>query len=227
MSNSTLKMIALVTMLIDHIGACIFTDQDIYRVIGRIAFPIYVFLLVEGYHKTRDVKKYILRLLIFALVSEIPFDLGRKGVLFEWGHQNVFLTLALGLILIWCTDTIDKSSKVQPELRPVFHVLILVAIMVASHLLRTDYVSCGITVIYIFYRFRSDDIRQELIKYALAAATFFLYYGWAEMPCVMAFPLIHFYNGKRGMKLKYAFYVFYPAHFLCIWLVKLYLLPLL
>ena len=224
MSNSTLKIIALVTMMIDHIGASLFPEQAIFRYIGRIAFPIYIFLLVEGYYKTRNVTKYILRLLIFAAISEIPFNLAFNSELLWFKHQNVFFTLAMGLTMIWCLDTIEKTDK---SYKAILQVLVAFAFMFAGQVLNVDYVSCGIAVILIFYRFRSDDLKQELIKYVFAALIFYLYYGPKEMTCIAAFPLIHFYNGKRGIKLKYAFYAFYPVHLICIWLVGKYLMNVL
>jgi len=221
MSSSTLKIIALITMMIDHIGASLFPELKILRVIGRVAFPIYIFLLVEGYYKTRDVKKYILRLLVFALISEVPFDLAFNGSVPWFKHQNVFFTLALGLTMIWCADSLEKWENQYKKLAQFG---IVMAFAVAGHLLKVDYISCGIAVIYVFYCLRSDDLMTELRKYVLAALIFFCYYGKWEMSCIAAFPLIHFYNGKRGIKLKYVFYAFYPVHLICIWLVGMYLL---
>jgi TraX protein. len=118
-SGSTLKLVAIFTMLIDHIAASIlenllrcggpssyanggllYTVYSIMRSIGRLAFPIFCFLLVEGFLHTRNKSKYAIRLGIFALISEIPFDLAFEGKMFSWGHQNVFFTLLIGLIVM-------------------------------------------------------------------------------------------------------------------------------
>ena len=219
MSNSTLKLIALITMMIDHIGACLFPDQIVLRLIGRVAFPIYIFLLVEGFQRTKDIKKYILRLLAFAAISEIPFNLAFNGNLLWLDHQNVFFTLALGLIMIWCLDTLEKKPE-DPK-KPFLKFFIVMAFMFAALALRVDYVACGVAVIFVFYQYRNGDLKQEITKYIMASVIFFVFYGKTEMTCIAAFPLIHFYNGKRGMKLKYVFYVFYPVHLMVLWAVKM------
>ena len=89
----TLKMIALIAMLCDHLGHTLFPQLSILRIIGRISFPIFAYVLVEGFFYTRDVKKYLTRLGLMALLSEIPFDLMASQKVLEFGHQNVFFTL--------------------------------------------------------------------------------------------------------------------------------------
>lgn len=125
LSGSALKIIAIVTMLIDHIAATViirilkfggYNDglYQLYRVmrnIGRIAFPIFCFLLVEGFMHTRDREKYALRLGCFAAVSEIPFDLAFNGKVLEVGYQNVFFTLLLGLLTMMAYDAVMNQSR--------------------------------------------------------------------------------------------------------------------
>lgn len=96
--RSVLKWIAVLTMVIDHVGAILFPDQIWMRVIGRVAFPIYAYCLAEGFRYTSDYRRYLGRLALFAILSEIPFDLAFYGVPFSFAHQNVFFTLTLGLI---------------------------------------------------------------------------------------------------------------------------------
>ncbi|MBQ2453108.1 MAG: hypothetical protein II497_01520, partial [Lachnospiraceae bacterium] len=101
MTGTALKLIAVVSMLIDHTGDVLFPGQLWLRYIGRLAFPIYCFLIVEGFIHTRNVMKYMARLLVFGIVSEIPFDLAFFGEISYPGYQNVFWTLLLGLMSIY------------------------------------------------------------------------------------------------------------------------------
>ena len=96
-----LKMIAITTMLIDHVGAVLLPQYPILRIIGRIAFPIFCFLLVEGFMHTHDVIRYMTRIGLFALISEIPFDLLFYGRILDGTHQNVFFTLFIGLVMLY------------------------------------------------------------------------------------------------------------------------------
>ena len=131
MSSLVLKITALITMIIDHYGAIFQGNIIIYRIIGRLAFPIYCFLLVEGYTHTSNIKKYASRLIAFAIISEIPFDLAFFGKIgFE--HQNIFFTLFIGLAAIYFID--NKEGKYSTN-----SAFIIIAASVIATLLRTDY----------------------------------------------------------------------------------------
>lgn len=99
-----LKWIAIVTMVIDHMGAILYPTEMVFRYIGRISFPIFCFLLVEGFCHTHDIFGYMARLGAFALMSEIPYDLAFNGEVLEFTHQNVFFTLLLGVILMYVLE---------------------------------------------------------------------------------------------------------------------------
>lgn len=240
-SGSTLKMIAIITMLIDHIGAAILarllivqgvqeidtTSADaisqwlavngnlymIYtatRTIGRIAFPIFCFLLVEGFMHTHDVKKYAVRLGLFALISEIPFDLAFSSKVLEFNYQNVFFTLFIGLLTMIAYHAVEEKVEWNKALRVICYVLIIAAGMFAAYLLRTDYAEKGVFCIMILYIFRQKKTWQILA----GCASFF----W-ETPALFGFLPIAFYNGTRGWKMKYFFYIFYPAHLLILYVI--------
>ncbi|MFW5675470.1 MAG: TraX family protein [Acetivibrio ethanolgignens] len=205
-SGSTLKILAVISMLIDHTAAILLEPLHPYytlcRNLGRLAFPIFCFLLVEGYVHTRDVKKYGLRLFIFAIISEIPFDLAFSGSIVGMHYQNVFFTLLLGLCVLYFLDRCQE---------PVLRVLVLIFGMAAATLLRTDYSWKGIAAIVVLYVMRRDRLQQSIIG-AVA-------FSW-EPPAMLAFLPIYFYNGKRGISMKYLFYVFYPAHLLLLVCIK-------
>ena len=158
LSGSALKIIAIVTMLIDHIAATViirilkfggYNDglYQLYRVmrnIGRIAFPIFCFLLVEGFMHTRDREKYALRLGCFAAVSEIPFDLAFNGKVLEVGYQNVFFTLLLGLLTMMAYDAVMNQSRWSVWKRTALSTIAILAGMFAAEFLSTDYGALGV-----------------------------------------------------------------------------------
>lgn len=245
LSGSTLKWIAIGTMLIDHIGASLievyvmnsygnaswsgfqtlsyeqrmvwYNLDSILRMIGRISFPLFCFLLVEGFWHTRDVKKYALRLGLFALVSEIPFDLAFFGEVFHPGHQNVFVTLFLALLGIWGLDYFRKKGQVQS----LAGVLCLGAAALCAEWSCSDYDSFGVLLIGAIYLFHDRKILQ-----AVCGSVLLLSYGGTESYGVLAFLPILLYNGNRGHQPKYFFYVFYPVHLLVLAALGYRILPL-
>ena len=238
LTGTALKYIAIVTMLLDHIGAGIVELGLMYyydeigwqwvlnpagekwigvdfmlRGIGRLAFPIFCFLLTEGFLHTRNVKKYIRSLFLLALVSEIPFDLAFFNCPVYHGAQNVFFTLAIGLL------TLEALKRF--ELQKVFLIPIVVIGCGAALLLRTDYSAVGVLLIVSFYLFRNDRRKMYLAAAVLTVYESINIYGLG----ILALIPISFYNGQRGRtKLKYAFYFFYPVHILLIFLFRYYVL---
>ena len=249
LSSAVLKNIAVVTMLIDHIGAVIvirlliqkglygaMVDQEAYiawvgqnrgmygtymamRIIGRFAFPIYCFLLAEGFQKTRNVKRYLGRMLLFALISEIPFDLAFSGRLWNMQYQNVFFTLFIGLMVIAGLRLVDQRLAGPETWRKLAGVGLYAVIIVAGSALalalKTDYSFKGILAITVLYLFRSHRKAQ-----IWAGVIIFLLMDGMEMIAALSFLLIWFYNGARGRQNKYFFYFFYPAHLLVLWLIR-------
>lgn len=209
-SGAVLKNVAIVTMAIDHTAAILLRNHpgklyDVMRGIGRIAFPIFCFLLVEGFLHTRSRKKYALRLLVFALISEVPFDLALFGSPLDIGHQNVFFTLLLGLLMMWGWDVLNESIKKGAE-RTMFQLLCVVLFCLAAWMLHTDYDYRGILLIFVFFLLRYQR-RNQVILGALATV-------WEWPWVLLAFPFIALYNGKRGHQIRWFFYVFYPSHLL-------------
>lgn len=225
LSGSTLKIIAIIAMLIDHIGAVVLARQllagmggawlyQIYwvlRTVGRIAFPIFCFLLVEGFWHTRNHKRYAQRLLTFALISEVPFDLALSSTVFDASHQNVFFTLFIGLLTMLGFHTVEQKAGWSPFARALCLSAMMFGGMGAAYLLHTDYDAKGIMCIIALYVFRKIPGAQILAGC--------IAFGWWELAALVAFIPIAFYNGKRGWNLKYGFYLFYPAHLLILYAI--------
>ncbi|WP_312649575.1 TraX family protein [Proteiniclasticum sp.] len=217
MNTMLLKLIALVTMIIDHVGAIFFPFEPWFRIIGRISFPIFCFLLVEGYFHTRDVRKYSLRLLIFAFISEVPFDLAFSGRI-ESSHQNIFFTLFLGLIAIHMLDVYFVK-------KPVLAMLGLIFAMFFSEFLRSDYGILGILYMLTIFGLRKVAEPKKYIVMAIIITLLNLFLsGGLQMYSVISIIFISYYNGKPGPKnelLKYGFYLAYPAHLMILYLISL------
>lgn len=209
-SGSVLKWAAIITMLIDHIGASGLCNEWALRLIGRTAFPLFVFLLTEGAVHTRNMRKYLARLGVFALLSEIPFDLAIFGMPFYRGHQNVFLTLVLGLAVIWLFQQYPPGTEKTWKAS-----LGLVLSALLAEVLHTDYGSSGVLVIVLMYLLRERPWLRFGVCYVLLALM-----SSTELWCLPAFLLMAFYNGERGRQPKYFFYGFYPAHLLLLWFLE-------
>lgn len=291
-SGSTVKLIGIAAMLIDHIAASVlarilvsggwnrqlYSVYSIMRDIGRLGFPIFCFLLVEGVGRTRSKTKYALRLGLFALISEIPFDLAFSAKVLEFGYQNVFFTLFFGMLAL-CAYEFVSSHRLPVGVRLVLYaagtvltglflrekwparfvfggrhqdVLLLVAAcaglfflpllyamvqtkrklseawlnagadlaalgvcMWAAHLLKTDYAGMGVLAITAMYLFRKSNVLAMTGGCVVLTAMSF-----NELPAFFAVVPAGLYNGKRGWKLKYFFYAFYPAHLFLLWAVS-------
>lgn len=217
LNSMHLKLIALITMIIDHTGAIFFSGQDFYRIIGRLAFPIYCFLLVEGFFHTKSREKYAARLFIFALISELPFDYAFFGGL-NGSHQNIFFTLFLGLSGIWISESFRYKT-------PLVSIAGFVGAAVLATLLNTDYTILGILYILIFYFARSmpHGLKELYILLAIGTATSFLS-GSIQMYAIFAVIPIMLYNGKPGLGsrlIQYGFYAAYPVHLMILYLIQI------
>ena len=239
LTGSTLKIIAMVAMFIDHIGATIFArmlmatglnemdttntelvmewvnaNADVYgaytlcRMIGRIAFPIFCFLLVEGFRHTSDAKKYAIRLFAFALISEIPFDLAFSSKVLEFNYQNVFFTLAIGFVTLMAYKKVEEREFQNQFTKILMQILVGIVGAFAAQLLHTDYGMIGVLVIVMFYVLRDNRFYQ-----IAAGIVLFI----ENMTAWFAFLPILAYNGKRGLNVKWVFYAFYPVHLMVLY----------
>ncbi len=225
MSTFTLKLLAMAIMLVDHIGAILIPgNTDAYllcRSIGRLAFPIFCFLLVEGFYHTSDVKKYMKRLAAFALISELPFDLAFSNRYVSWSflrQQNVFFTLLIGLAVIYMMSKIEKRYANRTVIIGLLQGAAVISGSAAAILLVTDYSYMGILLIVALYIFRGNKVLLTLSLFFVTNFTGLPLEGLASLSVVF---LLN-YNGKKGRQgNKYFYYVFYPAHILCLYLISL------
>lgn len=304
--GSTLKIIAIVTMFIDHLGAGILERylgcmessggdfrgalgnskfllkmiDEIFRCVGRLGFPIFIFLLIEGFKHTRSVPKYARNLLIFALISEFPFDSAfNSDYAFEFSYQNVYFTLFFGLLVVWGISIIRKKDLSKLPIVPIrilgtivaslgVYILIADSIlmfpvsllnlntssiiflgfiwgiifvidivlnviitkkftensnmifisatiitigMIAATLIRCDYGAYGVLAILMMY-LASENWEKAYLFTVLTLSI----HSPVEIIALGGLPIVQKYNGERGLKLKYIFYIFYPAHLLLI-----------
>ena len=221
LDGTTLKLIAMISMVFDHVGDMFFPYAMWPRMIGRLAMPVFSFCIAEGFTHTKDKKKYLFRIGIFALISEIPFDLafeGKVGV----SHQNIMLAFFLAVAALMLYDRVqgeeDPERKHSPFGRIVLGVCVVAAIAVLSFLLRADYTFFAVIAVFLFYVFRK---RHPLIRAGVGVAFLSVtrtvgYYcttGFSFIPLAM-------YNGKKGKGLKWMFYLFYPGHLLILAAIK-------
>lgn len=240
-SGFTLKMIAIITMAIDHIGAIIvenmaaqkqaqalWTLDSWLRGIGRLAFPLFCFFIVEGFHYTHDRRRYAVRLGIFAVISEVPFDLAFNGGPFNIYDNNVMWTLLLGLLSIWALNTFFRKIREKFSGAPAMGLEILsiaavtlVADLIEEFILNSDYGIGGVVAIIIMYLLGT----HKLIGFALAVIWLGLACGHSEWYALADLVPLYFYHGRQGRKMKYFFYIFYPAHLLIIRLIAHFIVP--
>lgn len=211
LSQEWLKVIACVTMLMDHIGAAFFPWALWWRIVGRIAFPIYCFLLAEGLARTRDVKRYGIRLAVGAVLAELPFDLLFFGGL-TLAHQSVMVTLLIGYgMVLWMRRF------------PRWKLFFLCICAMAAELLCTDYGALGVMIIGLFVLTRDVEHRLLLQTLGLLILNWALNGYWAQMFAVAAMVPIALYNGTKSSHSKAIqgiFYLFYPAHMLVLALLQ-------
>lgn len=217
MSSFALHIWAMLLMLCDHLQLTLLPDLPILRCVGRLAFPLFAFMAVEGYLHTRSLKKYLLRLLMLAVISEIPFDLLVSGSVFDPMHQNVIWTIILGLCCIRAFENISA------DLKKMLSAVVIIASLAAAIIARADYSSAGVLTLLAFYAFRGNTLwcrLMQLLSLAFINLVLLGGIGFAfpyQALAVLSLPIIWLYDGSQGPHngfIKAANYLFYPAHML-------------
>ena len=225
MTAFLLKIIACITMFIDHIGYVIFDGSSFFNWIGRLAFPIFAFQISQGYIHTRNLKRYAIRLFIFALISQIPFTLFYKSI-FDTFAVNVIFTLLFGLIVY------DKVNKI-------LGLLVTICLAVIAQICDFDYGFYGVAIILLFYMFRNSKplliiffslatiirygyhIAYYLVETSISPSIVFDFYIPLLIFTLISAVFTGLYNGKKGPDSKYLLYLFYPLHLLFIYFISL------
>ncbi len=219
MTVFALKWIAIVTMLIDHVGYIFMSGSSsylIFRSIGRLAFPIFVFFIAEGCFRTKNIHKYLLRLFAFALISELPFDYAFHGAWVYTGYQNIFFTLFFGAFSIYCFNRFLEKSKTYAS----FAFISPVLMAAAAEFLHTDYGGIGVIMIFFLYYYRKSFLLQALIL-LFGNLTLAVLSSPIQLIGALTIIPLYLYNGGRGKDIKYFFYAFYPVHLLILAIINL------
>lgn len=230
LTAAVLHIIAMTLMLMDHLWATLLPAKEWLTCAGRVAFPIFAFMAVEGYFHTRSFKKYILRMLLFAVLSEIPFDLMYGGTWFYPVHQNVLWTFLLSLLGVWLMEQVRKKGKTWMYL--LVCVLVVPAGLVLGTLCMVDYYGVGILTVFVFYFLHGRKwwcflgqlaalywLNVELLGGLMYPVQLF---GMEFELCQQGLALlalipIWLYRGRQGYHSKpfqYLCYAFYPVHML-------------
>ena len=242
MTTFTIKITALLTMIADHTGF-VFGFSTL-RYVGRIAFPLYAFLIGEGCRHTRDIKKYLSRLLIFALISEIPFDLMRSAALrqrvspasfsdlIDLSAQNIFFTLFLGAsaiaVYLWAKDRLGGIAALFAGLA------VMVLFAYTADFIRSDYGFMGVIIIAAPFIAGDTLKHQKAGNFVRILATVLclagIYISFPRAPqfnffiaALVSLPFILLYGGRKGRPVKWAFYLAYPLHMVILVILWLYL----
>lgn len=228
LSTNLLKIIAMTAMVSDHASIIFIGHQaTIWRTIGRIAFPIFAFLIVQGAIHTKNRLKYLLRLAVFAVISEVPFDIVFNGTYFETTSQNVYFTLVLGLLSIYLYDFLNSHRL------GILGLFTTAICTLGSCYIHSDYSFGGVITITLMFVFSSASSSVKYVGYMISAFMTAFYYSYSsglgfyesQIPAMLAVLPISLYSGRHGKKInKYIFYAFYPAHILILYLIKKYVL---
>lgn len=226
LNGAQLKYIAFASMLIDHVnkaiilpylevGSTLSKISSVFDVLGRIAFPLFSFFIVEGFFRTHSRKKYLINLLFFAVISEIPYDMFSSKVFLEFRLNNVLFSLALSLISIWILDEFRiKYEEKLGNFWILFSIPLLIVMYFVSIFVSGDYDFHAIMTAFFFYIFYDKPLTSAFFAYISIVKEY-----WS----ILGFGLTIMYNGKKGKQNKIFNYLFYPVHLFILGLLRMYL----
>lgn len=234
MNVDLLRIVAIVCMTLDHLCKVLLPGNEWMNYLGRIAFPIFAFQIAEGFIHTSNLKQYFLRIVTFAFLSEIPFDLVFCGEFFYFDYQNVLFTFALSILALAVLEKIKKSPTPKTIL---VSGILFIAVLVVAHFFEVDYGVAGVLTVVAFYIFRTFPLAWFFQLISLIFINVFLFPGRSVLTRIfgeiISFPVqifalfslvpIWLYNGKKGnhgKAFQYGFYLFYPLHLLILYVVS-------
>ena len=248
LDSFTLHILAISFMILDHSWNVFFVNQNQIwmNLLGRFAFPIFAFMLVEGFYKTKNRSKYLKRIFIFAVISEIPFNLllstsifGSPSIFFP--YNNVLWTFGIALYMLVLFEKIKNKDNLPVTVKILGKIIISILAMFITRLIVSDYLEYGIMMVLVFYFFRSKKWWNFIAQVILLAwINIFLIWGYnvtlncfgneinvsSQSFAIFSLVFIWLYNGKQGIHnkiTKYMFYSFYPLHLLLIVMIYIFL----
>ena len=235
LSSATLHILAMTFMLCDHVWSTLLPNYEILTCIGRLAYPLFAFMLVEGFFHTRDIKRYAMRMFAFAVVSEVPFDLVYAGIPFYPYHQNVLWTFLIALGIMFLMEKIKAKGKLW--LTILVDALLVIAGFLVGMATMVDYYGIGILMVLVFYFFRGRKwwcfagqlvcmwyLNVEVLGgyyYDITVLGHHIELVQQSLALLTLIP-IWLYRGKQGYHakwFKYFCYAFYPGHLLLLYLI--------
>ena len=244
-NSFTLHILAMIFMLSDHLWIIFFPNQLWLYALGRLTFPIFAFMIVEGFFRTKNRKKYLIRIFIFAIISEIPFNLFsslaiRGVIMLFYPYNNVLWTFLIALCGLNLLEEIENFKNLDKVIRFLEKITISFISIMMAYLIKSDYLGYGVITVFIFYFFREKNYRNIFFQtISIIILNIFImpdyefpfnFFGKeifikVQIFAIFSLPIIWLYNGKQGIHnnfIKYMFYFFYPLHLLLIVAIYLY-----
>jgi len=244
-NSFTLHILAMIFMLSDHLWIIFFPNQLWLYALGRLTFPIFAFMIVEGFFRTKNRKKYLIRIFFFAIISEIPFNLFsslaiREVIMLFYPYNNVLWTFLIALCGLNLLEEIENFKNLDKVIRLLGKITISFISIMMAYLIKSDYLGYGVITVFIFYFFREKNYRNIFFQtISIIILNIFImpdyefpfnFFGKeifikVQIFAIFSLPIIWLYNGKQGIHnnfIKYMFYFFYPLHLLLIVAVYLY-----
>lgn len=228
MTSNKLKWLALISMTIDHIGVFLIPEDQIlyvyFRIIGRLAFPIFAFLIAQGFLHTKNIKKYILRLLSLAIVVEfmllmfyLIYDVNMTHIPFLPNRLYLFNIVWMLLLGLFGLIILKKNSELS--------VPILLVMLIFSQFLAYGFYGFGLIIVFGVFKNYKDQMKYAIpltIVYSIMPLLDGNNISYVQLFSLIPLGILYFYNQKRGYNQKYLFYVYYPLHILILFLISIY-----